>query len=271
MIGKINEAVEFLKPYLAGKQPVGLVLGSGLGELVEDFQASEAIPYRDIPYFPRPTVPGHAGNLVLGKLAGRDVVALQGRFHYYEGYKMGEVTFAIRVLGMLGIKDLIITNAAGGVNREFTPGDLMVITDQINLLGVNPLRGEHHPEFGPRFPDMTRSYTPELRRLAEEVAKEQGISCQKGVYAAFCGPSYETPAEIRMADRMGADAVGMSTVPEVTAAAQMGIRVLGISCITNYAAGVSPEPLSHEEVMETADQVKEDFKKFLKEIIGRME
>ena len=214
--------------------------------------ARSSIPYEDIPHWPASSVVGHEGRLVIGEVAGRRVAALSGRAHFYEGHDLRTVTFATRVLGVLGVKALILTNAAGGINTGFVPGDLMVIDDHINLLGSNPLVGPNDERFGVRFPDLTHVYSPRLRRIADEAAAAQGLALRHGVYAACHGPSYETPAEVRYLRMIGADAVGMSTVPEAIVARHMGIEVLGISCITNLAAGVLPQPLDHDEVLETA-------------------
>ena len=256
---KAVTAAAYIQKRAAQSPKIGLVLGSGLGVLAEQMTRAVKIPYRDIPSFPISTVPGHAGQLVLGKLGGNDVVTMQGRFHYYEGYALSEVTFPVRVMHELGVETVIVTNAAGGINESFESGDLMLIRDHINFTFRNPLIGRNQPEWGPRFPDMSEAYDRSLRKLAREVASEQGIRLQEGVYAGVTGPSYETPAEIRMLRTLGGDAVGMSTVPEVIVARHMGMRVLGISCITNMAAGVLDQPLSHEEVMETAERVRGTF------------
>jgi purine-nucleoside phosphorylase len=268
MLSKLNETV----PYIAGKlgevkPAVGLILGSGLGMMADQITDSVTIPYGKIPHFPVSTVAGHAGQLVAGYLSGKPVIAMQGRFHYYEGYTMHQVSYPVRVMKMLGIDTLIVTNAAGGVNTGFEAGNLMVITDHLNLMGTNPLIGENFSELGPRFPDMSEAYAKELRKLAFAVAMKKAIVLQKGVYAAVSGPSYETPAEINYLRAIGADAVGMSTVPEVIAANHCGIKVLGISCITNMAAGVLEVKLSHDEVMETAERVKEQFSSLILGII----
>jgi purine-nucleoside phosphorylase len=215
-------------------------------------------------------VEGHAGQLVVGTLGGKTVAAMQGRFHYYEGYSMQEVTFPVRVMKAMGMTHILVTNAAGGVNESFTPGDLMIITDHINYMGAHPLIGPNHKEFGPRFPDMSSAYTKELVQLAERVASEQNIAVQKGVYVGFTGPTYETPAEVRMARILGGDAVGMSTVPEVIVAAHGGMKVLGISCITNMAAGILDQPLAHDEVIETTEKVKSTFLALVKTIVSEM-
>lgn len=259
MFVEIKEAAEYIKQKIDLEPEVGLILGSGLGILAEEIEDSVIIPYQEIPNFPVSTVEGHAGRLVIGRLEGKPVVAMQGRFHYYEGYSMQKLTLPVRVMKMLGVEKLLVTNAAGGVNRNFNPGDFMIITDHVNLMGDNPLRGQNLEEFGPRFPDMTEAYNHELIKLAERVGAEKGIMIRKGVYAALSGPSYETPAEIRFLASNGFDAVGMSTVPEVIVANHMGLDVLGISCITNMAAGILARPLNHEEVMETAERVKPKF------------
>ncbi len=267
MLEKINNAANYLQNRLDFKPEVALILGSGLGVLAEEIENSIKINYEDVPGFPLSTVEGHVNRFVAGLLSGKKVLAMQGRFHYYEGYSMQEVTLPIRVMGEMGIDKLIITNAAGGVNRLFDPGDLMLIADHINLMGVNPLRGANLDKYGPRFPDMSSAYNKDLIELAETVAKEKGLLLRKGVYAAVSGPTYETPAEVRSARNSGADAVGMSTVPEVIVANHMGIDVLGISCITNMAAGILSQPLDHSEVVENAEQVKPEFKKLVKGVL----
>jgi purine-nucleoside phosphorylase len=246
---------------------VGLILGSGLGDFAETLENRTSIPFDELPHFPHSTVPGHAGKLVLGESAGVQVAVLQGRVHFYEGYTMPELTYATRVLGCLGIRQLIVTNAAGGVNEIFRPGDLMLITDHINLTGTNPLIGPNIEELGVRFPDMSEAYNVEMRGLALKAAAKLGIELRQGVYVGFTGPSYETPAEIRMSRILGADAVGMSTIPEVIVANHMGIRVLGISCITNMAAGILPRKLTHAEVIETTAKVQQQFIALLQEIV----
>ena len=229
------------------------------------------IPYAEIPEFPRSTVPGHAGELWAGRLHGKRVLMMRGRFHAYEGHPLEDLVRPIRVMARLGIKTLILTNAAGAVNTDYAPGDLMLISDFINFSGKNPLIGPNIDELGPRFPDMSRAYDKRLRAIAGEVALKNGISLREGVYAWFNGPTYETPAEIRMVRVMGADAVGMSTVPETIAAVHAGMRVLGISCLTNMAAGILPEPLSHREVMETAERVRDTFRTLLDGVIERLD
>jgi purine-nucleoside phosphorylase len=246
---------------------VGLILGSGLGDFAETLENRTSIPFDELPHFPHSTVPGHAGKLVLGESAGVQVAVLQGRVHFYEGYTMPELTYATRVLGCLGIRQLIVTNAAGGVNEIFRPGDLMLITDHINLTGTNPLIGPNIEELGVRFPDMSEAYNVEMRGLALKAAAKLGIELRQGVYVGFTGPSYETPAEIRMSRILGADAVGMSTIPEVIVANHMGIRVLGISCITNMAAGILPRKLTHAEVIETTAKVQQQFIALLQKIV----
>lgn len=242
---------------------VGLILGSGLGDYAERIDNRIVIPYKDLPDFPVSTVAGHAGQFVLGEIAGRKVIAMQGRVHYYEGYTQRQITMPVRIMKGLGVNKMIITNAAGGVNKAFKPGTLMMIRDHINYSGSNPLIGENPDEFGPRFPDMTNVYTSEYRQKLKELALEEEIKLEEGIYMMFSGPSYETPAEVRMAGILGADAVGMSTVPEAIVCSQMGISVLGISCITNCAAGILDQPLNHAEVVETANRVKAQFVKVI--------
>ena len=270
MVEHIQEAVEFIQSKFPNTPDIGLILGSGLGEYADSFPKPVIISYKEIPHFPQSTVIGHKGQLVFQKFNDCSVVVMQGRFHYYEGYSMEQVTFPVRVMAKLGIRHLILTNAAGGVNPEFEGGDLMLLTDHINFMGVNPLRGPNVEEFGERFPDMTYTYSPENIRVFEDVAQEQGIRLQKGVYTAFSGPSFETPAEIRMVRTLGGDAVGMSTVPEAIVATQMGIRVSGVSCITNMAAGISGAKLTHEEVMETANRVKQQFMTLINGVVHKL-
>ncbi|MFN2501712.1 MAG: purine-nucleoside phosphorylase [Pyrinomonadaceae bacterium] len=269
-------AAEFIKSKYFDNISTAIVLGSGLGKFAESVQDSITIPYSEIPGFARPTVEGHAGQLVLGRIAGVPVAVQQGRFHFYEGYDMEEVTHPVRTFGLLGIKNLILTNAAGSLNADMMPGTFMVISDHLNLLGVNPLRGKNDPRFGPRFPDMTVVYDREFQQIvhdeASDIARERferGLDenlidiVNRGVYCALSGPTYETPAEIRMYRLLGADAVGMSTVPEAIVARHQGMRVLGISCITNLAAGMSDEPIDHADVMETGKRVAEVFQELL--------
>ncbi len=249
----------------------GVVLGSGLGAFAEDLEDSVVIPYEEIPGFARPTVEGHAGRLVVGRTGGATVAVLQGRFHFYEGYSRDEVTFPMRVMGLMGIKAVVLTNAAGGINVDFEQGSLMIISDHLNLMCTNPLLGPNDQRFGPRFPDMSQVYSREFQEIAIQQAREMGLELRRGVYAALSGPSYETPAEVRMLRTLGADAVGMSTVPEAIVARQMGIEVLGLSCITNMAAGVIvDQPINHEEVMETGARVHETFRNLLRRIIPRL-
>jgi purine-nucleoside phosphorylase len=265
-----HAAAEVRKRAGAAIPDVAVVLGSGLGDFAGTLTAAVSIPYGDLPDWPASKVVGHEGRLVVGALAGRRVAALAGRAHFYEGHDLRTVTFAARVIGALGVKALILTNAAGGINVALTPGTLMVMDDHINLLGSNPLVGPNDDRLGARFPDMSEVYSKRLRRLADEVAGAQGLRIGHGVYAAVHGPSYETPAEIRFLRTIGADAVGMSTVPEAIVARHMGVEVLGISCITNAAAGVLPQPLNHDEVMEVARQVRGAFAALLEGIIGRL-
>jgi purine-nucleoside phosphorylase len=266
---QVLEAAESLRPRVHAPE-VGVVLGSGLGDFASALRESVTVPYGDIPHWPASAVVGHAGTLVVGTLAGKRVAALSGRAHFYEGHTMAVATFATRVLGLLGIKSLLLTNAAGGINLNFKPGTLMVIDDHINLMGTNPLVGENDERFGPRFPDMTEAYSRRLRDIADAAAKAADVAVAHGVYAALHGPSYETPAEIRYLRTIGADAVGMSTVPETIVARHMGLDVLGISCITNPAAGVLPKPLVHDEVMEVARRVRAEFSALLEAIIERL-
>lgn len=249
---------------------IALVLGSGLGAFADDLQDPLAIPYEEIPGFARSTVEGHAGRLVLGRAEGVPVLAMQGRFHYYEGYSLNEVVFPMRTFGAMGIKSAILTNAAGGINVSFEQGALMVISDHLNLMGINPLIGPHDHRFGPRFPDMSEVYAKDYQEIAVEEARSLGIELRRGIYAALSGPSYETPAEVRMLRVLGADAVGMSTVPEAIVARQMGIKILGLSCITNLAAGVMGEPINHEEVMMIGARVHNTFKELLRRVIPRL-
>ena len=267
---KLKEISSHLKEKINIKPETGLILGSGLGVLAENIVNKQVIKYENISGFPVSTVEGHAGQLVAGKLENKKVIAMQGRFHFYEGYSMQEITLPVRVMKILGINNLIITNAAGGINLNYTPGELMIISDHINFMGDNPLRGENIDDFGPRFPDMTEAYSEKLIKIAENVSLETGIMTRKGIYIGVQGPSYETPAEISFFRKIGADAVGMSTVPEVIVANHMGLEVLGISCITNMAAGVLPEPLNHEDVMKIAEKVKPRFIEFISGILAKI-
>ncbi|MCQ2010045.1 MAG: purine-nucleoside phosphorylase [Sporolactobacillus sp.] len=263
----IEEVMEKLRKQTARRPEIGLILGSGLGDLADELTNAVQIPYRSLPHFPESTVKGHKGQFVIGELEGKTVVAMQGRYHHYEGYSLVQVAFPVYVMQAMGIEKLIVTNACGGINTDFAPGDLMLITDHINMLGDSPLIGPNDDEIGPRFPDMSHAYSPDLIQKAERAAETLSIQVQKGVYLATHGPQYETPAEIRMMRVMGADAVGMSTVPEVIAASHLRLDVLGISCITNMACGILDQPLSHKEVIETADRVKSDFTALIKSII----
>jgi purine-nucleoside phosphorylase len=267
---KCETAAGALRGRCGDTPDVAIVLGSGLGDFAEGLTDATAIPYGDIPHWPASAVIGHAGKLVVGTLVGKRVAALSGRAHFYEGHDLRTVTFATRVMWLLGIKTLILTNAAGGINTSFKPGTLMVIDDHINLLGSNPLVGPNEDRFGFRFPDMTEVYSVRLRGIADEAARARGVAVAHGVYVAVHGPSYETPAEIRFLRTIGADAVGMSTVPEALVARQMRMEVLGISCITNPAAGVLPKPLHHDEVMEVARRVKGEFSSLLEGIVERL-
>ena len=249
---------------------IALVLGSGLGGFADEFAEAVGIPYEEIPGFKRSTAQGHAGRLVIGKVDEVPVLAMQGRVHYYEGYSLEEVTFPIRTFKLLGVKTLILTNASGGINVELSQGTLMVISDHVNLMRDNPLRGPNDDRFGPRFPDMTAVYSHELQALVVEEAKAIGVEVRRGIYGALSGPSYETPAEIHLLRGLGADAVGMSTVPESIVARHMELEVLGISCITNMAAGISDAPINHEEVMATGNRVRETFTQLLRRVVNRV-
>ncbi len=269
---RVEEALEYLQGEAKKSPRIGLILGSGLGILADEMEDTTRIPYQQIPNFPLSTAIGHKGELVFGRLAaeGEELVAMQGRFHCYEGYDLMQVTLPVRVMALMGVKHLVITNAAGGINRSFQVGDLMLIRDHINLMGDNPLRGPNIREWGPRFPDMTTAYPEELISRAEDCARQQGLITRRGVYAAVMGPNYETPAEIRYLRRIGADAVGMSTVPEVLVANHMGLKVIGISCITNMAAGVLAQPLDHREVLETAERVKPQFVELVRSLVATL-
>lgn len=269
-LDKLKEAVDFIKSKTDYKPEIGLILGSGLGSIADDIEDALVLPYSSIPNFPVSNVSGHAGNLVIGKLEGKIVFALQGRVHFYEGHSMKYITFPVRVMKLLGIEKMIVTNACGGANESYTAGTLMIIKDHINLMGTNPLMGVNLDEFGTRFPDMTYAYDPEYRKIALDMGKELSTPVTEGVYAAFTGPAYETPAEVKYARIIGADAVGMSTVPEVIVANHSGMRVLGIGCITNMAAGVLDQKLDHSEVMETAAAVHQDFVKLVKTALTKM-
>lgn len=267
---KCKESADFIKTKFNAEGAIGIVLGSGLGDLANQIENTQIVDYKDIPNYPIPTVPGHAGKLILGYINGVKVLCMQGRFHFYEGHDLQTVTMYVRVMKLLGVKSIILTNAAGGVNTTFKPGTLMVIDDWINYMGENPLVGPNADEFGVRFPDMTNAMCKEYRDLVDECAKEIGVEIRHGIYMSFKGPSFETPAEIRFARTCGADAVGMSTVPELIVARHCGMPTLGISCITNLAAGMSGGELTHEEVQETADKVKTQFIALIKAIVERM-
>jgi purine-nucleoside phosphorylase len=261
---KVQECVAAVRQRAPGLAPkAAVILGSGLGEFADSLQNKVVIPYAELPHFPRSSVVGHAGRLVIGTVEGQPIVAMQGRVHFYEGYEPWQVAFPARVLCALKPNGLVVTNAAGGINLDFKVGDLMAITDHINLSGWNALIGHNDERFGPRFPDMSHAYDPVLRQKLLDSAKAEGIALKQGVYVCLSGPSYETPAEIRMLRTVGADAVGMSTAPEVVAASHMGIKVAGISCITNLAAGIGKEPLSHAEVSEVANRVRGVFGRLL--------
>ncbi|WP_078553158.1 purine-nucleoside phosphorylase [Bacillus alkalicellulosilyticus] len=270
-LNKIKESVQFIENKIKVQPYIGLILGSGLGELADEIEDSVKIPYEEIPNFPVSTVEGHAGQLVIGTLQGKAVVAMQGRFHYYEGYSMKEVTFPVRVMKQMGVDILLVTNACGGMNKAFSPGDLMLIEDHLNLTGANPLIGPNDSKLGPRFPDMSHAYTPELRAIVEHVAAKLDIPIQKGVYAGISGPTYMTAAELIMLRKLGGDVVGMSTVPEVIVARHGGMRVIGISCVTDMAIGEELEGITHEEVMEVANRTKPRFIKLVQEIIATVE
>lgn len=248
---------------------VGIVLGSGLGGYADNMEISCEIPYREIPGFPVSTVQGHDGKFLFGYVKNTLVILMKGRVHYYEGYPMEDVVLPVRLMGLLGADTVILTNAAGGINRTFQAGDLMLITDHISIAVPNPLRGENIDELGTRFPDMSHVYDPELQEAAKKTAARQGISLREGIYVQCSGPSYETPAEIRMLGALGADAVGMSTVCEAIAARHMGMKVCGISCITNMAAGILDQPLDHREVQKSADQAKEKFENLITGLVGK--
>lgn len=270
MYERVEEAADAIRARCTAVPGVAIVLGSGLGDFADTLTDATTIPYDDLPHWPVATVAGHPGRLVIGRCAGKQVAALAGRVHLYEGHDPGALVFAARVMARLGVGQLVLTNAAGGVNTGFERGALMIIDDHINLMGANPLAGVNDERFGPRFPDMSEVYSRRLRRIADEAAASRAVAVNHGVYAACQGPSYETPAEIRYLRTIGADAVGMSTVPEALAARHMGVDVLGISCITNMAAGVLPQPLDHQEVLETARRVRGAFIALLEGVIERL-
>jgi purine-nucleoside phosphorylase len=267
---KVKEAAEAIRSRVSEVPAIGVVLGSGLGDFANALEGAVSMAYGDLPHWPQAAVVGHDGRLAVGTSKGRTIAALAGRAHVYEGHDLGTVTFAVRALGLLGVKTLILTNAAGGINTGFSQGALMVIDDHINLMGDNPLVGPNDDRFGVRFPDMSEVYSSRLRRIADEAGRDLHLTLPHGIYVALLGPSYETPAEIRYLRTIGADAVGMSTVPEAIAARHMEMEVLGISCISNMAAGVLPHPLDHGEVMETTRRVRGQFIALLEGIIGRL-
>lgn len=264
---EIEEAAAYLRARVGEVPKLALVLGSGLGGLADEVEEAVVVPYGEIPHFPVSTAPGHAGRLVAGRLAGRRVLVMQGRFHFYEGHPMERVAFPVRVFRALGVEKLFLTNAAGGANLGYAPGDFMVISDHINLTGQNPCIGPNDDSTGLRFFDMSKAYDPELRAIAHRAGKELGLELREGVYAWFTGPSFETPAEIRMARTLGADAVGMSTVPEVIAAVHCGLRVLGISCVTNMAAGILDQPITGDEVLEISARRRPEFSALVRRIV----
>lgn len=268
---RVSDAINWIRRYHDDTCSIGLVLGSGLGAFADLLTDAVRLSTSDIPHYPTSTVEGHAGELVIGRMHDKTVAAFKGRVHYYEGYTMTQVTFGVRILAGLGVDPMIVTNAAGGVNRRFEAGDLMLITGHVNFFFDNPLRGPNIDAWGPRFPDMSAEYDEDLIRMAEEIAKENRFPIRRGVYWGGMGPSYETPAEVRMVASLGGDAVGMSSVPEVTVARHHGIRVLGISCITNKAAGLSPSKLSHTEVTDTADRVRDRFQSLLSQVIRKIQ
>jgi purine-nucleoside phosphorylase len=267
---RAEHAARIVRARVNQEPRVAVVLGSGLGGFADDFEEAVAIPYGEIPGFVPSTAQGHAGRLVVGKVGQVPILAMQGRVHYYEGYTLEEVTFPIRTFKLLGIKTIVLTNAAGGINVELSQGALMVISDHLNLMGVNPLRGPNDERFGPRFPDMSAVYSPSLQEIVIEESRAMGVEVRRGIYAALSGPNYETPAEIHLLRNCGADAVGMSTVPEAIIARQMDMEVLGISCITNMAAGISDEPINHDEVMETGNRVRSTFTQLLRRVVDRL-
>jgi len=267
---QIDRAVSVVRRRTSLTPQVAIILGSGLGALASEVSADTIIPYGEIPGFPRSTVEGHAGNLIVGRLEGKAVAAMQGRAHFYEGYSLADVVFPVRVMRALGAPVLLVSNAAGGINRLWSSGDLMIIADHINFMGSNPLMGPNDPDLGPRFPDMSQAYEPELIALAERAALAEGIPIRKGVYAGVHGPSYETPAELRMLRVWGADAVGMSTVPEVIAARHMAMRVLGITAITDMATGEQVKTVTHEDVIAAARELEPKFIRLVKRIVKEM-
>lgn len=269
---KMQKTIEYIKEKITSlniKPEIGIVLGSGLGKIADEIEGIK-IPYSEIPGFKSSTIEGHSGNFAIGELCSKNLIAMQGRLHFYEGYSLKDVVYPVQVMKFLGVQNLIVTNASGGINKSFNPGDLMIIEDHINFTGNNPLIGANIKELGPRFFDMSEAYSKDFIKLAQDTAKELNIDIKKGIYAGVTGPNYETPAEVKMLRMLGADAVGMSTVPEVIAANHAGLKVFGVSCITNMAAGVLDQPLNHEEVIETAGKVEEDFKKLIKIVVSKI-
>ena len=266
-----DEARRYIQGHTDVRPAIGLVLGSGLGAFADELTERTDIPYADIPGWPHSTAVGHAGKLIIGKLGTLDVAVMAGRAHLYEGYGMQQVTYGVRVLQSIGVRSMVFTNAAGGINLALERGGLVLISDHINLQGANPLVGPNDDALGPRFPDMSEAYSRAYRETAKQVATELCIPIAEGVYAAMLGPSYETPAEIRYLRAIGADVVGMSTVPEVIVANHMGMKVLGISCVTNMAAGILPQKINHEEVLETGAMVRDTLVRFLKALLPRLE
>lgn len=267
VLNKIQESMTYIRLKTSTKPKIGIILGSGLGSFVNDIEIEITIPYKEIPHFSAPTVEGHSGNLIIGKVNSQSIVVLQGRNHFYEGHSMESIVHPTRTLAMLGVENLILTNSAGGCGENMVPGDFMIIEDHINLMGTNPLMGPNIKELGPRFPDMTEAYDKRLIHIMEQVLQKQGTRYHKGVYCGVSGPTYETPAEVRYLKCIGGKAVGMSTVPESIAANHLGLRVAALSCITNLAAGISQQKLSHNEVTETAKLVELQFCSFLKEFV----
>lgn len=270
MLMQLKETVEFLKNRTMIKPKVGIILGSGLGSFASEIKVEQALNYKDIPHFPTPSIDGHSGRMIFGTVGKTPVVCLQGRVHYYEGHSMAAVTYPMRVIASLGIDTVFITNAAGGLDPKMEPGDFMIIEDHINLMGTNPLIGPNESQLGPRFPDMTEAYSPSLREQLAKILSSHKITFHRGVYCGLSGPTYETPAEVRHLQLIGGAAVGMSTVPEVIVANHMGVKVCGISCITNKAAGISAQKLSHTEVTETAQRVETQFTRFVKDFIAAL-
>lgn len=270
LLNAINETCSYIREKVSFKPEIGLILGSGLGTLADEIKNSVVFDYKDIPNFPTSTVEGHEGKLVIGELEGKKVVAMQGRFHYYEGYSLQEVTFPVRVMKALGVEMLLVTNACGALSKELYPGALMIIEDHINFIGDNPLIGKNYDELGPRFPDMSSAYDKELIKLAENVGKKLNIEIKKGVYAAISGPNYCSRAELRMLRKIGGDTVGMSTVPEVIVARHAGLRVLGISCVTDMAIADEMVSISHEEVVKVANETRPKFIRLVKGILDEV-